>query len=108
MKQPKLDAPTILFFHANAGNMGMRMDNLEQMYRIVRANVFILSYRGYGNSEGNPSEAGIQLDAEAAIEYVFKSTIDTNKVFIFGRSLGGAVAIYTAHTFSEKYRVISI
>ena len=96
LKQSNTNAPTILFFHANAGNMGMRMDYLEQLYKLVKANVFIISYRGYGKSEGVPSEQGIMLDAKAAIEHINKLKIDKNKIFLYGRSLGGAVAIYTA------------
>jgi abhydrolase domain-containing protein 13 len=108
MQQKDLDAPTVLFFHANAGNMGMRMDNLEQLYKIVKVNVFILSYRGYGNSEGSPSEKGLMIDAEAAIEYLYKLNIDKTKVFVFGRSLGGAVAIFATWRFGGSHNVIFI
>lgn len=105
LKQKELDAPTVLFFHGNAGNMGMRMDNLEEIYRKVKANVFILSYRGYGRSEGVPSEKGLEYDAQATLEYLRNSNIDLGKVFIFGRSLGGAVAILVAFKFSRILKV---
>ena len=60
-------------------------------------NIFVVSYRGYGNSTGTPTEVGLMSDARATLEYVFnKLKIDTSKVFIFGRSLGGAVTIYSA------------
>jgi len=102
MTQTYKSAPTVVFFHANAGNLGYRMDNYEMLYSQLRLNVFAVSYRGYGYSEGTPSEEGLKLDAQAAIKYVFEETsVDKNKVFLFGRSLGGAVAIYAASKFQE-------
>jgi len=92
--QPQF-SPTLLFFHANAGNMGYRLPNILQLHNKIHMNIFIISYRGYGESEGEPNEEGIKLDAQAAWEYLInKSDIDKKKIFIFGRSLGGAVAIY--------------
>jgi len=47
--------------------------------------VLILAYRGYGNSEGTPSEKGLKLDAEAALEYALNDDeIDSNRIFVFG------------------------
>lgn len=90
-------APTILYFHANAGNMGFRLPYLEKLYNVLKANVFIISYRGYGESEGNPSEAGLYLDADAALDWIKKCPkVDPDRIFVFGRSLGGAVAINLA------------
>jgi hypothetical protein len=61
-------------------------------------NVLMVSYRGYGNSEGRPSESGLKLDARAALMYAQDraDVLDTKRIFIFGRSIGGAVAIATA------------
>lgn len=56
--------------------------------------MLILAYRGYGDSEGTPSETGLALDAEATLEYALgRDDIDNDRLFVFGRSLGGAVAI---------------
>ena len=53
-----------------------------------------MDYRGYGHSEGNPSERGLQYDAEATLDWALgNQDIDHTKIFIFGRSLGGAVTI---------------
>ena len=88
---------TLLFFHANAGNMGFRLDNIRQMYNEFKLNVFILSYRGYGNSSGTPTEAGILLDAETTWQHLTqRSDVDTSRLIVFGRSLGGSVAIALA------------
>ena len=53
-----------------------------------------MAYRGYGDSEGTPSEEGLKLDAEATLEYALsRGDINKDKIIIFGISLGGAVAI---------------
>jgi fermentation-respiration switch protein FrsA (DUF1100 family) len=90
-------APTVIFFTENAANMGFRLDSVQQFVQELQFNVFILSYRGYGNSEGSPTEEGLQADVRAAVKFVFEeASVDRTKVFLFGRSLGGAAAIYAA------------
>jgi len=84
---------TLIFFHENAGNIGSRLPNIEILVKRLNTNVLILAYRGYGNSEGTPSEEGLKLDAEATLEYALnKEDINNDRIFVFGRSLGGAVA----------------
>ena len=93
---------TLIFFHANAGNMGFRLDNIRQMYGEFKLNVFILSYRGYGNSNGTPTEAGILIDAETTWQHVTqRDDVDTARIIVFGRSLGGSVAIALASRHSK-------
>jgi len=59
--------------------------------------MLLVAYRGYSNSEGEPTEKGIMADSRAILRYIFnRSDIDTSRVFLHGRSLGGAVAIYAA------------
>lgn len=95
--------PTVLFFHGNAGNVGHRLTNARSWYSYCGCNVLLVEYRGYGKSDGSPSEQGFELDSEAALTYLLSRTdIDTNKIVIFGRSLGGAVAIALAS--NELYR----
>jgi pimeloyl-ACP methyl ester carboxylesterase len=76
-----------------------------ELLRHVPAHVMLVEYRGYGDSPTNirPSEKGIKLDAEAAILYAHQELVrqeservDPNKLFVFGRSLGGAVALHLA------------
>lgn len=89
--------PTVIFFQENAGNMAFRLHFMNALARNLNVSAFIFSYRGYGQSEGTPSEQGLQLDAEAAVEHVLRRTdIDPTQVVLFGRSLGGAVAAYAA------------
>ncbi|XP_062390377.1 protein ABHD13 [Sardina pilchardus] len=94
---PTTPAPTILYFHGNAGNIGHRVPNALLMLVNLKAHVVLLDYRGYGKSEGEPSEEGLWRDAEAALDFVMtRPEVDKTKVVLFGRSLGGAVAIRLA------------
>eukprot|EP01138_Halocafeteria_seosinensis_P009467 gb/GECG01009675.1/.p1 GENE.gb/GECG01009675.1/~~gb/GECG01009675.1/.p1 ORF type:complete len:400 (+),score=43.88 gb/GECG01009675.1/:1-1200(+) len=96
-------APTVIFFHGNAGHIGFRLPNALKLCFSVGVNVVLVDYRGYGESTGEPSEQGLTLDGQAALETILKrKDIDTSKVFIFGRSLGGCVAIELAST--PKYQ----
>lgn len=97
VKQQKLSAPTLLYFHGNAGNIGHRMHNVLGLYTACGFNILLVEYRGYGRSEGTPSESGLYLDAEAAMDFLLhRSDLDSRQIFVFGRSLGGAVAISLA------------
>lgn len=92
------NTPTIIFFHGNAGNIGLRLPNTIQMLQYLDANILMVEYRGYGNSDSvTISEAGLRLDAEAALNFAIQhKSIDSNRIFVFGRSLGGAVAMHLA------------
>lgn len=82
----------VVFFHGNAGNLSHRIDDLV---KISRCNVSVLgvSYRGYGKSEGRPSEKGIYRDGRAALAFSLNELGHSeNKVYVFGRSLGTTVA----------------
>ena len=89
---------TFLAFHGNASNIANRAPTYEFLHG-AHVNVFALEYRGYGRSEGKPSEAGIYRDAEAAYEYLVNSRgIDGKSIISFGQSLGTAVATHlSAH-----------
>jgi fermentation-respiration switch protein FrsA (DUF1100 family) len=63
---------TLLFFHGNAGNISHRLESIEIFHRL-ELNVFILDYRGYGQSEGRVSEQGTYRDAEAAWNYLIQT-----------------------------------
>ena len=89
--------PVVVFFQENAGNMAYRLHFLKPLTRVLDCSAFILSYRGYGASGGRPSEAGLQADAAAALAHVLsRPDVDPRRVVVFGRSLGGAVAIHAA------------
>lgn len=87
----------MMFFHGNAGTIAERLPNAEGLIKHVGCNVMLVEYRGYGTSQGEPTEAGLKADAQGAIEHLKqRKDIDTENLFVFGRSLGGAVAISLA------------
>lgn len=88
---------TWLWFHGNAGNIADRLENLKLLHDEVGVTAFLFDYRGYGRSEGTPSEDGTYRDAEAALAYLrSRPDVDPERIIYFGRSLGAAVAVELA------------
>lgn len=84
---------TILFFHGNAENISTHIGSVWWLPK-HGYNVLLIDYRGYGRSEGEPELQGLQLDMTASLEWLFqRQEIDTNRIVIFGQSLGAATAI---------------
>jgi len=87
---------TVLFLHGNAGTIADRPRTLARLHELG-ANVLAIDYRGYGNSEGSPDENGTYADASAAWTYLTETQgIAPADIVIYGRSLGGAVALELA------------
>ncbi len=83
---------TVLFCHGNGGNMTHCLDTINILYN-MGLDCFIFDYRGYGNSEGKPSEEGTHLDAKAAYKWLTEEKkVSPDDIIIFGRSLGGSIA----------------
>ena len=97
-------AATVVYFHGNAGNIGMRLPLYNDMCDRCKVNVMAVEYRGYGNSSGKPSEEGLQMDADAALSWLLTECdkVDRSKIFLFGRSLGGAVATWLASKHADR------
>jgi fermentation-respiration switch protein FrsA (DUF1100 family) len=90
------DSPVILHFHGNAGNISHRLDLVQPFLR-KGLSVFLFDYRGFGKSEGRPSEKGLYLDGMAAYDYlVQKEGILPGNVVLHGHSIGAAVAVEVA------------
>ncbi|MDD2714403.1 MAG: alpha/beta hydrolase [Candidatus Wallbacteria bacterium] len=89
----KSENPYLLFCHGNAENVSGLLESALQFYQLG-LNVLFFDYRCYGKSEGKTiSETGTYLDAEAAWDFMVNELkIPSDKIIIFGRSLGGAVA----------------
>jgi hypothetical protein len=86
--------PTVLMFHGNGGNYGHLIPLASVFYVAMRCNVLMLSYRGYGHSDGSPSEKGLRLDAQTALDHVLSDPVlSKTSIILYGQSLGGAVAI---------------
>lgn len=98
---------TIVWFHGNAGNISNRVYNIMLMNQLVGANLFIFDYRGYGLSEGKPSEKGIYSDGEGVLAYLrSRDDIDSDKLVLFGRSLGGCAVAELAMRHRAKAVII--
>ena len=87
---------TVLYFHGNAGNISGRLQTIQLLHNLG-LNILIFDYRGYGKSEGRPSEQGTYNDAQAAWNYLVSERDKQNdNIVIMGRSLGGAIASWLA------------
>jgi len=83
----------LLFLHGNAGNASHRLPNAAELARLD-CSVLVIDYRGYGLSEGKATEAGVFADARAGLRHLIEQLdFPENRVVVFGRSLGGAVAV---------------
>ena len=90
------DRPTVLFCHGNAGNISHRLETAEYLVALG-VNTLLFDYRGYGKATGHPTEKGVYADAQACLDWLRREkNVSTDKLVIFGRSLGGAVAIELA------------
>ena len=90
---------TILFLHGNAGNISHRLEKIILLRR-AKVNIFIVDYRGYGESEGKPTEKGVYLDTQAAYNYLtVDRKINPKDIILYGESLGATAAIDLASNF---------
>jgi fermentation-respiration switch protein FrsA (DUF1100 family) len=80
-----------LFLHGNAGNVTDRIDYARAVVE-AGSSVLVLDYRGYGKSNGAPSERGLYRDADAGYDWLLAAGFGSDKLIIHGESLGGAVA----------------
>ena len=83
---------TLLFCHGNGGNLSWRVESLR-IFHDLGLSSLVFDYRGYGRSEGSPSPEGIARDARAAWNWLQDRGVASGDIVLFGRSLGGAVAL---------------
>jgi fermentation-respiration switch protein FrsA (DUF1100 family) len=81
----------VLVCHGNAGNISHRLDTCVALLS-TGVNVFVFDYRGYGRSQGRPSEEGTYLDAQAGYQWLRQKGFAGTNIIAFGESLGGGVA----------------
>jgi fermentation-respiration switch protein FrsA (DUF1100 family) len=97
---------TVLFCHGNAGNISHRLDT-ARIFLDLDMNVLLFDYRGYGRSEGRPSEPGIHLDTAAAWDWLTRERgVNPAEVVVVGRSLGGAPATRLAGSADPPPRAL--
>ena len=92
----------VIYFHGNAGNLYGRFGYAKKLYE-MNQNVLLISYRGYGKSSGRPSEKGIYIDGESAVDFAKDSLgYSEEEITILGRSLGTTVAVNTSQKRNFK------
>jgi pimeloyl-ACP methyl ester carboxylesterase len=97
----KPKAKVIVYLHGNDVNVSTSIREVEPL-RELGYSVFMIDYRGYGASDGAfPSEASVYQDAQAAWAYLVMTGIEPSDLYIYGHSLGGAVAIDLAARHPE-------
>ncbi len=98
---------SVLFLPGNAGNITDRADVLRILHDKVGVSVLIFDYRGYGRSEGRPTERGVLADARAARAWLARREgIRENEIVLMGESLGGAVAVDLAASDGARALVL--
>lgn len=91
---PREDKPVILYFHGNGGALRYRVERFRKLIK-DGIGLVAIEYRGYGGSEGSPSEQGLFADGEAA--YAFAAAhYQPAQIVLWGESLGSGVAVYLA------------
>lgn len=84
---------TVVYCHGNSGNIAERVDVFRQLLRL-KVNIFAFDYRGFGRSDGTPTEVGVYSDVRAALDHTVKAIgVPWHRIVLFGHSLGGAIAI---------------
>ncbi len=97
---------SIIFFHGNAQNITTHIASVYWLPKYGYS-VYIFDYRGYGQSQGQPSIEGLIIDANSVINYVSQSLNEGN-IVIFGQSLGGAIAINAIAELESKDHIKGI
>lgn len=107
MKTHKSSDRVLLYLHGNSQNIGANI-NRANLFRELGFSVLLIDYRGYGRSQGNfPNESEVYQDAIAAWNYLhYKQEIPSKQIFIYGHSLGGAIAIDLAVKKSDAAGLI--
>ncbi len=96
----------VILSHGNAGNISGRIAIAESLLK-SNASVLIYDYRGYGQSEGSPSETGLNKDIDAVVSYLKEERGYSEwDMVMYGRSLGGAVAAYAASKYDVRGLVL--
>ncbi|KAI8086085.1 Alpha/Beta hydrolase protein [Halteromyces radiatus] len=96
---------TVIYFHGNAMNRvaPWRIDLYKNLrMKFPKLNILALDYRGFGDSEGSPSEYGLQLDAQATYNWLLSKKVSHDRISLIGHSLGTGVATTLAHDLSRK------
>lgn len=91
----------MVYYHGNAGHIGDRMAKLSH-FAAAGFGVLAVSYRGYGKSEGAPSEPGLYADARASLRHALdKLNVPARNILVYGESLGTGIATQMAKDMAD-------
>ncbi|WP_296250103.1 alpha/beta hydrolase [Pseudomonas sp. UBA4194] len=98
----RADAPSVLYLHGTRWNLTAQVRRISQL-RELGFSVLAIDYRGFGESPGDlPSESTVYEDAQAAWERLVELQPEAGKRYIYGHSLGGAIAVELAERLADK------
>lgn len=100
--KPTSKLQTILYLHGNAGNLADRAYKLKA-FAEAGFGVLAVSWRGFGDSTGSPSEVGLMQDARAAIHWL---KVPSDQLVLYGESLGSGVAVQMATEFPARLTML--
>lgn len=92
---PQVGKPMLLYFQGNSGTLNKRVSKFKD-FASRGLGILAISYRGYGDSEGSPTEEGIYNDARAAVNYLKEQGFRNDNIILYGESLGTGVAVQMA------------
>ncbi|HEY1026651.1 MAG TPA: alpha/beta hydrolase [Pseudomonas sp.] len=99
----RAEAPTLLYLHGSRWNLTGQLFRIEQLHAMGYS-VLAVDYRGFGQSRGQlPSERTVYQDADIAWQHIERLQPDPAKRFIYGHSLGGAVAVHLAYELARRH-----
>ncbi|TWU21954.1 alpha/beta hydrolase [Bythopirellula polymerisocia] len=97
----------LIYFHGNGEDADQNLELGAYLRECLNAAVLVFDYRGYGHSEGSPSEEGIISDAIATQQWLAEKTdLNPSEMILFGRSLGGGVAVAAAEKLGAKALIL--
>ena len=86
---------TIVYFHGNAGKLENRIHKLNH-FKDMDINFLIISWRGFSENSGKPTEQGLYKDGKSAIDWLKNMGLDDKDIILYGESLGTGIAIEIA------------
>lgn len=97
----------LLFCHGNAQQVADLGDWISELRDMYQVSIFVFDYRGYGKSEGSPTETGVLQDGEAAQRWLAqRAAIADDEVIVWGLSLGGGIAVHLASELGVKALIL--
>jgi fermentation-respiration switch protein FrsA (DUF1100 family) len=107
VRLPSENRRAVLFCHGNAGNIADRLPRVAELHGQLGVDVLLFDYRGYGASDGTPSEEGTYRDGRAAYDYLRETKgVPPERIVLYGESLGAGVAVQLATEVGARALVL--